>query len=167
MKPFYYLTTLRGLLFLSGCAGTQSDFQCHSTTRDNCMTMEQANEKAKGYDVSQPIKPMALRLPTLAEGDVRASSAPIKTTATSLLKTRWITSPSHNKKSITPITPSATRLTRASITSHVAASTPLRIVDQTARLWIAPYIDNQDVYHHDGWVEFVVTSSHWESARMN
>ncbi|EGV3463184.1 type IV conjugative transfer system lipoprotein TraV [Salmonella enterica] len=36
-----------GALLLSGCAGTNSDFECTATTSDTCMTMEQANVSKK------------------------------------------------------------------------------------------------------------------------
>lgn len=166
MKHVHPLTTVFGILLISGCAATQSDFQCNATTRDSCMTMEQANDKAKGYAESHPIKSAALSLPTLAEGDFRAQVAP-KSTAASLPKTRWLTSSAPEKRPITPSAPSTTSLTLTAVKPTVAASTPLRTVDQTARLWIAPYIDNQDVYHHAGWVEFVVTSSHWGNPRID
>ncbi|PAV07924.1 type IV conjugative transfer system protein TraV [Arsenophonus sp. ENCA] len=156
MKHVHPLTIVLGISLLSGCAGTQSDFQCNATTSDSCMTMEQANDKAKGYAESHPIKSAALSLPTLAEGDFRAQAA-LKNTASALPKPRWLT----------PTAPSATRLTLTAVKPAVSASTPLRTIDQTARLWIAPYIDNQDVYHHAGWVEFVVTASHWGTSRVD
>ncbi|HFO9907737.1 TPA: type IV conjugative transfer system lipoprotein TraV, partial [Escherichia coli] len=47
MKNISLFVPLLGTLLLSGCAGTNSDFECDATTSDTCMTMEQANEKAK------------------------------------------------------------------------------------------------------------------------
>ena len=41
------LIPLGSALLLTGCAGTETEFQCNATTSDTCMTMEQANEKAK------------------------------------------------------------------------------------------------------------------------
>jgi conjugal transfer pilus assembly protein TraV len=38
---------------------------------------------------------------------------------------------------------------------------PLRKGEQTASLWIAPYIDAEDVYHQPTTVLFVVTPSAW------
>ncbi|HBT6130031.1 MULTISPECIES: type IV conjugative transfer system lipoprotein TraV, partial [Klebsiella] len=47
MKELMLLIPLGGALLLTGCAGTETEFQCNATTSDTCMTMEQANEKAK------------------------------------------------------------------------------------------------------------------------
>jgi type IV conjugative transfer system lipoprotein TraV len=47
MKELMLLIPLGSALLLTGCAGTESDFECNATTSDTCMTMEQANEKAK------------------------------------------------------------------------------------------------------------------------
>lgn len=50
MKQISLFIPLLGTLLLSGCAGTNSDFECDATTSDTCMTMEQANEKAKRWN---------------------------------------------------------------------------------------------------------------------
>ncbi|MCW3377937.1 type IV conjugative transfer system lipoprotein TraV [Escherichia coli] len=47
------------------------------------------------------------------------------------------------------------------------ASRPLRTGEQTAALWIAPYIDNQDVYHQPSSVFFVIKPSAWGKPRIN
>lgn len=59
MKQISLFIPLLGTLLLSGCAGTDSDFECDATTSDTCMTMEQANEKAKNW--SSPQKQSRLR----------------------------------------------------------------------------------------------------------
>lgn len=54
--------------------------------------------------------------------------------------------------------------------SSVASVTPprpLRTGEQTAALWIAPYIDNQDVYHQPSSVFFVIKPSAWGKPRIN
>lgn len=68
MKQISLFIPLLGTLLLSGCAGTNSDFECDATTSDTCMTMEQANEKAKKLEQSSEAKPVAASLPRLAEG---------------------------------------------------------------------------------------------------
>ena len=40
MKQISLFIPLLGTLLLSGCAGTNSDFECDATTSDTCMTME-------------------------------------------------------------------------------------------------------------------------------
>ncbi|EJF5581492.1 type IV conjugative transfer system lipoprotein TraV, partial [Escherichia coli] len=74
MKQISLFIPLLGTLLLSGCAGTNSDFECDATTSDTCMTMEQANEKAKKLEQSSEAKPVAASLPRLAEGNFRTTS---------------------------------------------------------------------------------------------
>lgn len=77
MKQISLFIPLLGTLLLSGCAGTNSDFECDATTSDTCMTMEQANEKAKKLEQSSEAKPVAASLPRLAEGNFR--TMPVQT----------------------------------------------------------------------------------------
>ena len=44
---------------------------------------------------------------------------------------------------------------------------PLRKGEQTASLWVAPYVDSDDVYHQPTTVVFVVTPSAWGQPRIN
>ncbi len=53
MKQISLFIPLLGTLLLSGCAGTSTEFECNATTSDTCMTMEQANEKAKSWNSLQ------------------------------------------------------------------------------------------------------------------
>lgn len=69
MKQISLFIPLLGTLLLSGCAGTNTEFECNATTSDTCMTMEQANEKAKKLEQSSEAKPVAASLPRLAEGN--------------------------------------------------------------------------------------------------
>nr|WP_236927495.1 type IV conjugative transfer system lipoprotein TraV [Escherichia coli] len=71
MKQISLFIPLLGTLLLSGCAGTSTEFECNATTSDTCMTMEQANEKAKKLEQSSEAKPVAASLPRLAEGNFR------------------------------------------------------------------------------------------------
>lgn len=59
MKQISLFIPLLGTLLLSGCAGTSTEFECNATTSDTCMTMEQANEKAKKLE--QPADASRLR----------------------------------------------------------------------------------------------------------
>ena len=52
MKQISLFIPLLGTLLLSGCAGTSTEFECNATTSDTCMTMKQANEKAKKLEQS-------------------------------------------------------------------------------------------------------------------
>lgn len=77
MKKISLFIPLLGTLLLSGCAGTNTEFECNATTSDTCMTMEQANEKAKKLEQSSEAKPVAASLPRLAEGNFR--TMPVQT----------------------------------------------------------------------------------------
>lgn len=70
MKQISLFIPLLGTLLLSGCAGTSTEFECNATTSDTCMTMEQANEKAKKLEQSSEAKPVAASLPRLAEREL-------------------------------------------------------------------------------------------------
>lgn len=134
-----------GAILLSGCAGTNSDFECTATTSDTCMTMEQANEKAKRLEQAETVKPVAASLPRLADGHFRTVSAP----------------PGD------PVAPVAVKPAMRSPAQKLSAPRPLRIGEQTAALWIAPYIDSQDVYHQPSAVFFVIKPSAWGKPRVN
>lgn len=42
-----YLTPVALALLLSGCAGMKSEFDCNATASNSCMTMDEANNKAR------------------------------------------------------------------------------------------------------------------------
>jgi conjugal transfer pilus assembly protein TraV len=169
---------LAGLLTLSGCAGTASDFECNATTSDTCLTIEQANEKAKRLEEASAVKPGAASLPRLAEGHFRTTSAqsltppaaPATTTAsrnTPLTGTqpalRQAAHPTGERRVTSPsavLSPQPTR-------EMIVDPRPLRVGEKTAGLWIAPYIDTQDVYHQPTRVFFVVKPSAWGTPRVN
>ena len=171
------IMTLGSILLLSGCAGTASDFECNATTSDTCMTIEQANDKAKRLEDSYAVKPDAAALPRLAEGNFRTVSARPVTTPGVLTTTT--ASPSHNTRQVTrtspaPVSVPATRAVSyqpltVPATTHgmVVDPRPLRSGEKTAGLWIAPYIDTRDVYHQPGRVFFVVKPSAWGTPRVN
>lgn len=136
-----------------------------------CMTMEQANEKAKKLEQSSEAKPVAASLPRLAEGNFR--TMPVQTvTATTpsgsrpavtahpeqkLLAPRPLFTAAREVKTVVPV----------SSVTPVTPPRPLRTGEQTAALWIAPYIDNQDVYHQPSSVFFVIKPSAWGKPRIN
>lgn len=161
MKQISFFIPLLGTLLLSGCAGTSTEFECNATTSDTCMTMEQSSEA----------KPVAASLPRLAEGNFR--TMPVQTvTATTpsgsrpavtahpeqkLLAPRPLFTAAREVKTVVPV----------SSVTPVTPPRPLRTGEQTAALWIAPYIDNQDVYHQPSSVFFVIKPSAWGKPRIN
>ena len=145
MKELILLIPLGSALLLTGCAGTETEFECNATTSDTCMTMEQANEKAKAKEESASAKPAAAGLPQLAEGNFRTTSVnsyplPLPVVASTF------SSPS---------------------TLPGNYPRPLRKGEETTSLWIAPYVDSDDVYHQPTTVVFVVKPSAWGQPRIN
>ncbi len=139
--------------------------------QDTCMTMEQANEKAKKLEQSSEAKPVAASLPRLAEGNFR--TMPVQTvTATTPSGSRPAVTAHPEQKLLAPrpLFTAAREVKTIVPVSSVAPVTPprpLRTGEQTAALWIAPYIDNQDVYHQPSSVFFVIKPSAWGKPRIN
>ena len=171
MKQISLFIPLLGTLLLSGCAGTKSDFECDATTSDTCMTMEQANEKAKKMEQPADAKPAAASLPRLAEGNFRTMSVQTVTATTPSGSRPAVTAlPEQKLLAPRPLFTAAREVKTVVPVSSVAPVTPprpLRTGEQTAALWIAPYIDNQDVYHQPSSVFFVIKPSVWGKPRIN
>lgn len=172
MKSLLLLPALGGVLLLAGCAGVSSEFGCNATTSDSCMTMEQANEKAKSLEEGSEAKPAAVALPRLAEGDFAAvgrdtGSVPVSVGSTSrLLPRQGDASPAPAVPAYPAIAAPAAIVTTVSTCTlprcaGVGSTRPARQAEQTAQLWIAPWIDSQDVYHQPGKVLFVVKPAVW------
>lgn len=168
--------TLGSILALSGCAGTSGDFECNATTSDTCITIEQANEKAKRLEEGSGAKPDAVALPRLAEGNFRTVSAQPLTAPVTPRAGASAGAPRQNAPFIrtaavitTPAAPAGYPPLPASPSAHdrIIDPRPLRVGEKTAGLWIAPYIDTQDVYHQPTRVFFVVKPSAWGTPRVN
>ncbi|EAS9108550.1 type IV conjugative transfer system protein TraV [Salmonella enterica] len=170
MNRLILLLLVCGALLLSACAGTNSDFECTATTSDTCMTMEQANEKAKRLEQAEAVKPVAASLPRLADGNFRTVSAqpggpvaPVAVKPTMLPPAQKLLAP----RPLFTADRKAETMAPVSTASSVISPRPLRIGEQTAALWIAPYIDSQDVYHQPSAVFFVIKPSAWGKPRIN
>ncbi|MGP2654815.1 type IV conjugative transfer system lipoprotein TraV (plasmid) [Serratia marcescens] len=174
MKSLLLLPALGGVLLLAGCAGVSSEFGCNATTSDSCMTMEQANEKAKSLEEGGGAKPAAAALPRLADGDFAAigrDTGPVPVPVAVGRSSRLL--PRQGAASPAPMVPAYPAIAApASIVTTVSTCTlprcagvgstrPARQAEQTAQLWIAPWIDSQDVYHQPGKVLFVVKPAVW------
>lgn len=177
-KTVPFALTLASLLTLSGCAGTASDFECNATTSDTCMTMEQANEKAKRLEDASTVKPGAASLPRLAEGNFRTVSAqpltppPAPVPATASLnapkaETHSVPNPFAHSADVKPASQAVPVVAPQPTYESIVDPRPLRLGEKTAGLWIAPYIDSRDVYHQPGRVFFVVKPSAWGKPRVN
>lgn len=159
-----------GVLLLSGCAGTNSDFECTATTSDTCMTMEQANEKAKRLEQTEAVKPVAASLPRLADGNFGTVSARAESPVLPVVAKPVMRPPAQTLPAPRPLFTAARKVkpvVPVSTVSPVVPPRPLRTGEQTAALWIAPYIDSQDIYHQPSGVFFVIKSSAWGKPRIN
>lgn len=132
------------------------------------MALERTQSRA---EEDNPESPVAASLPRLAEGNFR--TMPVQTvTATTpsgsrpavtahleqkLLVPRPLFTAAREVKTVVPV----------SSVTPVTPPRPLRTGEQTAALWIAPYIDNQDVYHQPSSVFFVIKPSAWGKPRIN
>ncbi|EMW1017961.1 type IV conjugative transfer system lipoprotein TraV [Serratia marcescens] len=172
MKSLLLFPALGGVLLLAGCAGVSSEFGCNATTSDSCMTMEQANEKAKSLEEGSEAKPAAAALPRLADGDFAAvgrDTGPVPVSAGSssrLLPRQGAASPALAVPAYPEIAAPAAIVTTINTCTlprcaGVGSTRPARQAEQTAQLWIAPWIDSQDVYHQPGKVLFVVKPAVW------
>jgi len=172
MKSLLLFPALGGVLLMAGCAGVSSEFGCNATTSDSCMTMEQANEKAKSLEEGSEAKPAAAALPRLADSDFAAvgrdtGPVPVSVGSTSrLLPRQRAASSAPSVPAYPAIAASAAIVTTVSTCtlprcSGVGSTRPARQAEQTAQLWIAPWIDGQDVYHQPGKVLFVVKPAVW------
>ena len=161
MKQISLFIPLLGTLLLSGCAGTSTEFECNATTSDTCMTLEQPADA----------KPAAASLPRLAEGNFRTTTVRAVTAASPSGSGPVVTAlPEQKLLAPRPLFTAAREVKTIIPVSSVASVTPprpLRTGEQTAALWIAPYIDNQDVYHQPSSVFFVIKPSAWGKPRIN
>ncbi|MFJ5855719.1 type IV conjugative transfer system lipoprotein TraV [Enterobacter cancerogenus] len=172
-----FALSLASVLTLAGCAGTASDFECNATTSDTCMTIEQANEKAKRLEESA-VKPDAAALPRLAEGNFRTASAqpltPPPVPAPSVASrsapsggSHFVANPFARADDVKPASQAAPVVAPQPTYESIVDPRPLRLGEKTAGLWIAPYIDTRDVYHQPGRVFFVVKPAAWGKPRVN
>lgn len=170
---------LAGAGLLSGCAGMNTDFDCNTVAHDKCMTMEQANQMAAGNTVSNDRagvpaeKPAADALPRLApvpvspspltgiqsasrDAGVRSARSSQAVSGTSRLL------PRHSEISSSSRSPSSVEYTStAQVYADTGITPPVRISPTTARLWIAAWIDSDDVYHQPSVVSFVAAPDQW------
>ncbi|HHH1368303.1 TPA: type IV conjugative transfer system lipoprotein TraV [Yersinia enterocolitica] len=170
-------------LLLTGCVGMNSDFTCNETVQDQCMTMEQANSKARykqegaGAVKGKPVSPVALPAvanPQPSPVPVTSRIAPVVNTSL-LLKTPTVPATTHAPMNVvSQVTPSVTAFrpggavtpgaTHTDTYSDIGMVPPVRQNASTSRLWVAAWVDEHDTYHQPSVVSFVVTPSHWAGA---
>ncbi|MDZ7320173.1 type IV conjugative transfer system lipoprotein TraV [Kosakonia sacchari] len=178
-------------LLISGCAGVKSRFDCNATTSDSCMTMTKANQLARDKAANQAGKPVAGGLPSLVDIPVTSVAAVPSAFAgrgssSDGVRPASATPGRGNTRSVTssrlsrPVTGSSvTNVPRPGVSDpRVSVVTPVpscqnvrcnnpgtvhpqRSQDQIATVWIAPWVDSDNVFHQPGRVSFVVRPADW------
>lgn len=185
-------------LLLSGCAGMKSEFDCTETADNGCLTMDEANNRARAKTEGEK---QQVRLPKLAE----VTPVPVQPSVTSVSaapsRTPVVTAPV--SVAAAPVRPSAIQpaavagsaprnpfrgdsaparpavaspapVTTPSVSGMTVASNaspsawadtgmqpPVRLPSGTARLWIAAWVDEDQVYHQPSVVSFEVAPARW------
>lgn len=180
MKLILFFTIGLATLTLSGCTlGTRSDFECNATTSDTCMTMDQANDKARAVTETSKAKPAtaAAALPSLANLSQPLPSPSLQAVNPSVAgvvsrppTTTSIVSKPVSRVSAPLLVPQVNLVTTstrcfAPRCDSKGETTPVRGMETTAQLWVAPYIDDNDVYHQPGKVLFVISPGYWGQPR--
>ncbi|WP_313107978.1 MULTISPECIES: type IV conjugative transfer system lipoprotein TraV [Pseudescherichia] len=157
---------------LSGCAGMNSDFDCNKTATDQCLTTSEANKLAasgKSLDSlnaeKEVKKPAGETLPALRNTAPAVNPArPVSVATTGYNAASLIVPRPLATAPAAPATGPRSTVVSSSIkpandSGRVSAQ---RIPDATQRLWIAPWVDNEDNFHQPAVVEFVKNKSHWD-----
>ena len=159
---------------LTGCAGMNSDFDCNKTATDQCLSMSDASRLAAKHKSLDDLstekgnspKPVAEALAT--PGNQKPAVNPNRPVSVTTLTPRPAAgqspSPSllHSSAVVArPVVVPNGSITPASYSGpgHIDAT---RVPDATQRLWIAPWVDEQDNFHQPAVVEFVKNKSHWD-----
>lgn len=164
MKRFFVLPLLGGILLLAGCAGVSGDFECDATTSDRCMTMGQANQKARQQSGASVGKPAADTLPA-------SVNPPLTRTLPNIVAAEPAQRPAQSAASL--LFPPTNTASVNLLTLAVTTCSPLRcdsagqvhaqrIVEKIAYIWVAPWVDTNDVFHQPGRVSFVTNAARWQ-----
>ncbi|ECA0341057.1 type IV conjugative transfer system protein TraV, partial [Salmonella enterica subsp. enterica serovar Richmond] len=89
-------------LLLSGCAGMKSEFDCTETADNGCLTMDEANNRARAK--TEGDKPQ-VRLPKLAEVTPVSVEPSVTSVSVASSRTPVVTAPA--SVAVAPVRPSA------------------------------------------------------------
>ncbi|EFN6235125.1 type IV conjugative transfer system lipoprotein TraV [Escherichia coli] len=171
MKPALLMLFAGGLI-LTGCAGMKSEFDCNDTASNGCMTMDEANNKARTMTENQKGKAAEGRrtLPPLAAVPVvkeRATSAGVLpvTKPVAAAVTPGATPRNPFRESVAGAGRVAVTSGGAQVSpawSDIGMARPVRLPSTTARMWIAAWVDEQAVWHQPSVVSFEVEPARWQ-----
>lgn len=155
------LPVLAGVVLLAGCAGGKSSFDCGATAGDQCMTMQQANEKA-GMLTDAKRGRGAKQLPAVAE---RAPSVTATQPGASLgVVVPAVTSGTSAGVVVPPVTSGTGKVTSATAsytTPLRPVVRPLRVAEGTGKIWVAAWVDKDGAYHADNMISVVTRPGEW------
>lgn len=183
------LLILGGLTLLAGCtAGMKDSFDCNATAQDSCLTMEEANLKAQqstpltlgtasgGTPIKRPELPRLVPMATATVPTTTQASATALTTSPRTVATSKDTSVAVN--AVNPTTrgmmfnaTSSSDVSEQNVSSvaapwpawgDIGMAPPVRLPTTTARLWIAPWVDDEDTLYQPAVVSFVVKDGQWK-----
>ncbi|EPR6207806.1 type IV conjugative transfer system lipoprotein TraV [Escherichia coli] len=167
MKPALLMVLASGLI-LTGCAGMKSEFDCNATASNGCMTMDEANNKARAMTETQKEK---ATLPPLAVVPATGKDA-VASGWMSVTKPVVVTSAAGaGKGARNPFSGGgvgtggetvSAGIPQASAWSDIGMARPVRLPSTTARMWIAAWIDEQAVWHQPSVVSFEVEPARWQ-----
>ncbi|MEB0967949.1 type IV conjugative transfer system lipoprotein TraV [Citrobacter braakii] len=171
MKPALLMVLASGLV-LTGCAGMKSEFDCNATASNGCMTMDEANNKARAMTENQKGKKTEGRrtLPPLAAVPVvkeNATTAGVSSVTKPVSATVTAGAASRNPFRGHVAGTGHVAVTSAGVQvspawSDIGMSRPVRLPSTTARMWIAAWIDEQAVWHQPSVVSFEVEPARWQ-----
>ncbi|UHM93605.1 type IV conjugative transfer system lipoprotein TraV [Rahnella victoriana] len=167
MKRLLLLPLVGGALLLTGCAGVSGDLECNATTSDRCMTMGQANQKARQLTGDVAGKPAAAVLPALVNPPPQASVTPSATSPGRPSVVRPVATTVRSAPApkpfvttgVSPVGLPSCPSGRCDSPGQVRAQ---RSVEGIAHVWVAPWVDTDDVFHQPGRVSFVVNDAKWQ-----
>jgi len=194
----HHLALIASAFLLSGCAGMNSEFACGEGALDRCMTMDEANNKARassesavkattlpplaarasqtlpptspsGHAVAPVVTPMPIVAVTSAPPSVAVNPAPsVNVTPTGPRNpfsghSAVVPASGSASVSVSSVSPVSTPA-RAAPTSgwaDIGMAPPVRQSASVARLWIAAWVDEGQVYHQPSVVSFEAKPAHW------
>ncbi|EFA4911358.1 type IV conjugative transfer system lipoprotein TraV [Escherichia coli] len=171
MKPALLMVLASGLI-LTGCAGMKSEFDCNATASNGCMTMDEANNKARAMTENQKGKaaegrrtlPPLAAVPVVKESHISSGvssvTKPVAATATPGTTPRnpfrgHVAGAGH-----VAVTSAGVQV--SPVWSDIGMARPVRLPSTTARMWIAAWVDEQAVWHQPSVVSFEVEPARWQ-----
>lgn len=167
MKQLLLLSAVCSVMLLAGCAGVSGDLECNATTSDRCMTMGQANQKARQLTGDVAGKPGAAVLPALVNPPPQVSvtpsaPSPDRPSMVRPVATTVRSAPAPKPFVTTGVSPVGLPFCPSGRCDSPGQVRAQRSVEGIAHVWVAPWVDTDDVFHQPGRVSFVVNDARWQ-----